>query len=248
MRPVRIARVARLAGERMLLPPGGGAARTRRPAVDTADVYPAWVPGNRGGESEEIERELVPLLEREHIVETPFSATNPPRREEQPRRHGGPARAIHRATRAPDDVLSLKYSWYWRRREPRCSSSSTSTWSSSSRRTLPTKRSEIAFIFGARTAARITFAPTPRASRSSAGPNLSSRSRSRTAGASPSMVALRRCCAVHACVGPARARGSARACRYTGRHTESCRSSSGSVRPSASGPPRRSARPRCPCG
>ena len=25
--------------------------------------------------------------------------------------------------------LSLKYSWYWRRREPRCPSSSTSTWS-----------------------------------------------------------------------------------------------------------------------
>ena len=85
-------------------------------------------------------------------------------------------------------------------RERRCPSSSTSTWSSNSRRTLPTKRSETAFIFGARTAVRITFAPTPWAARSNAGPNLSSRSRSNTAGASPSIVALRSCCAVHAYV------------------------------------------------
>src|SRR5262245_59478012 len=47
----------------------------------------------------------------------------------------------------------------------------------------------------------ITFAPTPCATRSNAGPNLSSRSRSSTAGTSPSIVALRSCCAVHAWVG-----------------------------------------------
>ena len=43
------------------------------------------------------------------------------------------------------------------------------------------KRSATEFIFGARTAVLITFAPTPCAARSNAGPNLSSRSRSSTA-------------------------------------------------------------------
>src|SRR5579872_3005395 len=77
--------------------------------------------------------------------------------------------------------FSLKYSWYWRTRDARWRSSTSSTWSNSSRRTLPTNRSATAFIFGARTAVRITLAPTPWAARSNAGPNLSSRSRSSNA-------------------------------------------------------------------
>ena len=47
----------------------------------------------------------------------------------------------------------------------------------------------------------ITFVPPPFATWSNAEPNLSSRSRRRKRGASPSMVAFRSCCAVHSCVG-----------------------------------------------
>jgi hypothetical protein len=63
------------------------------------------------------------------------------------------------------------------------------------------ERSDTEFMFGARIAVRITFVQTPCATRSNTGPNLSSRSRSSTAGASPSIVALRSCCVVHAWVG-----------------------------------------------
>jgi hypothetical protein len=52
------------------------------------------------------------------------------------------------------------------------SSSMSSMWSSSSRRALPTKRSAAAFMFGARTAVRITFAPTPCAAPSNSGRQL----------------------------------------------------------------------------
>jgi hypothetical protein len=66
---------------------------------------------------------------------------------------------------------------------------------------LPTNLSAIAFMLGARTAILITFVPAPFATWSNAEPNLSSRSRRRKRGASPSMVAFRSCCAVHSCVG-----------------------------------------------
>ena len=48
---------------------------------------------------------------------------------------------------------------------------------------------------------RRSFTPAPSATRSNVGPNFSSRSRIRNLGATPSIVALRSCCAVHSWVG-----------------------------------------------
>jgi hypothetical protein len=61
--------------------------------------------------------------------------------------------------------------------------------------------SATAFMSGARTAVLMTRVPMPLATRSNEAPNLSSRSRSRIFGASPSMVAFRSCWAVQAWVG-----------------------------------------------
>src|SRR6266446_3429642 len=80
-----------------------------------------------------------------------------------------------------------------RRRWP---SPSTRTWSSDSRRRVPTKRSAKAFMFGARTAVRATFVPTALNTDANRAPSEASRSTTSTSGW-VSSVAFRACCAHH---------------------------------------------------
>ena len=70
-----------------------------------------------------------------------------------------------------------------------------------SRRSEPRKRSQTAFMFGARTAVRTIRMPLARASALKAAPNLSSPSRIRNRGPAPEGVALRSCCVTQACDG-----------------------------------------------
>src|SRR5258705_9018401 len=78
-----------------------------------------------------------------------------------------------------------------RRRWP---SPSTRTWSSNSRRRVPTKRSAKAFMFGVRTAVRTTLVPTASNRHANRAPSLASRSTTSTSGWMSSVV-LRACCA-----------------------------------------------------
>src|SRR5437870_5910678 len=76
-----------------------------------------------------------------------------------------------------------------RRRWP---SPSTRTWSSNSRRRVPTKRSAKAFMFGVRTAVRTTLVPTASNRRANRAPSLASRSRTSTSGRMSSVARLLR--------------------------------------------------------
>src|SRR5437870_4890023 len=78
-----------------------------------------------------------------------------------------------------------------RRRWP---SPSTRTWSSNSRRRVPTKRSAKAFLFGVRTAVRTTLVPTASNRLANRARSLASRSTTSTSGWT-SKVAFRACCA-----------------------------------------------------
>src|SRR6267143_713639 len=79
-------------------------------------------------------------------------------------------------------------------RRRRWASPSTRTWSSNSRRRVPTKRSAKAFMFGVRTAVRTTLVPTASNRLANRAPSLASRSTTSTSGWM-SKVAFRACCA-----------------------------------------------------
>ncbi len=74
-------------------------------------------------------------------------------------------------------------------------------WSRHSRRTLPTKRSQIAFARGALIGVRSTSIPLPTATAAKCEPYFASLSRIRYFGASPNGVASRSCWATHASEG-----------------------------------------------